>query len=129
PAIRRRSARYPKEVMGVPGAGVRRGDDGPRCPVPMLGERLAAVVADGPAIRRRSTRHITEAGELRGGGGGGDGPRCPAPMLGERLAAVVADGPAIRRRSARYPKEVVRPHGIGRGDDGPRCPVPMLDQR
>src|SRR5262249_54014167 len=58
PAIRRRSARYPSEVV-VP-RSVGRVDDGPSCPVPMLGERLVGIVADSPAIRRRSTCHLTE---------------------------------------------------------------------
>ena len=85
-------------------------------------------MADSPAIRRRSTRHITEV-VLRAGGvrRGDDGPRCPVPMLDERLAAmagddIVADSPAIRGRSARHIKEVVvvRCARVGRGDDGPR---------
>src|SRR5262249_37374118 len=103
PAIRRRSARYSKKVVEVPGAGVRRGNDGPRCPVPMLDQRLAeGILAGGPAIRRRSARHIKELVVLGGARVGrvDDGPRCPVPMLDERLAevavAVGADGPAVR---------------------------------
>src|SRR5205823_10139890 len=93
-------------------------------------------VADSPAIRRRSTRHITEV-VLRAAGvrRGDDGPRCPVPMLDERPPAadgagvIVTDSPAIRRRSARHPTEFVALRSVGRGDDGPRCPVPMLDER
>src|SRR5262249_9518513 len=130
--------RYPSEVV-VP-RSVGRGDDGPSCPVPMLGERLVGIVADSPAIRRRSTRHIMEVIEQRGGGRGDDGPHYPVPMLDGRwqggmvfggAGEVTADGPAIRRRSVRYPKEVVGVAGAGvrRGDNGPRCPVPVLGER
>ena len=128
PAIRRRGARHPAEAVALRGAGVRRGDNGPRCPVPVLDERLVieaiTIGADGPAIRRRSARHPAEAS---GVGRGDDGPCCPVPMLDERAA----DGPAIRRRSARHIREevVLRSARVGRADDGPRCPVPMLDQR
>src|SRR5205823_1276114 len=92
---------------------------------------IVEIVADGPAIRRRSARHPIEVVLNRGvGGRGDDGPRWTIPTLGERLQGVaggeVADGPAIRGRSARYPTEG---YGVGRGDNGPRCPVPMLDQR
>ena len=72
PAIRGRSARHIIEVVVLRGVG--RGDDGPRCPVPMLDERVAGLVfddagvigADGPAIRRRSARYPTEVVVLRG---------------------------------------------------------------
>src|SRR5205814_8822740 len=99
-----------------------RGDDGPRCAVPMLDE-----VAGGPAIRRRSTRHITEAGA--GVRRDDDGPPCAVPMFDERMwdgvvedaaGVVLADGPAVRRRSAGYPREAVEPlrgAGVGRVDD------------
>src|SRR5436190_17901367 len=127
PAIRRRSARHPAELVVLRGARVGRGDDGPRCPVPVLDERLVidadTIAADGPAIRGRSARYPTESAAV---GRGDDGPGGSVPMLDE-----VADGPAIRRRSARHIKEVVILPGAGvrRGDDRPRCPVPMLDER
>jgi len=140
PAIRGRIARYTKEAVGLRDTGVGRGDDGPRCPVPMLGERVGDVgvvpiPADGPAIRRRRARYPIESVGLRGTcvGRGDEGPGCPVPVCGERVedvvgGAIVADGPAIRRRSARYTKGYVFLRDVGQ-DDGPSCPVPMFDER
>src|SRR5205823_4766688 len=142
PAIRGRIARYTKEAVGLRDTGVGRGDDGPRCPVPMLGERVGDVgvvpiPADGPAIRRRSARYTIESVGLRdtGVGRGDDGPRCPVPMLAGHVGdvggvTVAADGPAIRRRSARYTIESVGLRGtcVGRGDEGPGCPVPVCGE-
>ena len=64
------------------GARVGRPDDGPGCPVPVFDDRLVVevvgeIVADGPAIRRRSARHSIELVFLRGAGvrRANDGPR------------------------------------------------------
>jgi len=83
PAIRRRSARYTKEVVFLRGARVGRADDGPCCPVPMLDERLADVAGDeilanSPAIRRRSARHPKEVVGVRGVRRADDRPRWPS---------------------------------------------------
>src|SRR3989442_8236202 len=101
------------------------------------GDITVVVVADGPAVRRRHTRHAIEVVVLEGAGAGGadDGPRGPVPALDERLrkTAVVngeADRPTLGRRHARHAKEVVAlcSAGVGRTDDGPRGPIPPLDQ-
>ena len=57
PAIRRRCAGYIIEVVPLIRISVRRGNNRPRGPAPMLNQRLKVgtviVVTDGPAIRRR----------------------------------------------------------------------------
>ncbi len=118
PALRRRHARHAIEVVVLRSAGVGRGDDGPRGPVPALDQGLigaaVVVVADGPALRCRHARHGKEVVVLRGAGvgRGDDGPRGPVPALDQGLnrqdaVVVVADGPALRGRHARHATEVV----------------------
>src|SRR2546428_641883 len=82
PAVRRRHAGYAIEEVGQHSAGVGRADDGPRGPIPVLGERLtfaADGVADGPAVRRGRARHGLEVVALGGAwvGRSDDRPRAP----------------------------------------------------
>ena len=64
PTLLHRSACYSEQLAVVCSAGVRRADNRPEVPVPLLYERLkdtvTAVVAYGPAIRRGGACHRTE---------------------------------------------------------------------
>ncbi len=142
PAIGRRDASDAKEGVGLRSAGVGRGEDGPRVPVPSLyqglkgGAGVGVDIADGPATGRRRARHAIKEVGLRsaGVGRGDDSPRAPVPAFDqglsvEAIVAGVARGPAVGRRHARHAVEevVARGAGVGRGDDGPRVPVPACD--
>src|SRR5438105_14922200 len=84
PALRRRRAGHgPEAVVGSPiytARGIRRADDGPRAPVPVLDQGAvgaAEVPADGPAVGRRCARDavhgvVVSAGSTRRAD---DGPR------------------------------------------------------
>src|SRR5438105_2985870 len=71
PAVQRRHACYAIEDIALSSlcrASVGRADDGPRGPVPALGQGLvivANIVAGGPAVRCRHARHADEDVVLR----------------------------------------------------------------
>ena len=124
-------ARDAVEVVDLSRAGVRTRHDGPRCPVPLLDERLIGaairvVGADGRAHGVRGARDPGEEVVLGAAqvGTGHDGPRRPVPLFDEGLkrrgAPVRSDGGAGRgggtRDGIQISDSVVPAFGLGTMD-------------
>ena len=118
PALRRRRVCYSEELADLRSARVRRADNRPQGPVPLLDECLiekaaVCVVPHGRAIRRRGACHRSEVIILHrtGVGRGDNGPHKAVPVLNERLivgySSIVTNSPAVGGRNARHAQEIV----------------------